>query len=274
MQWQTGAGNLARTTNVLKTIAQKYGTTELADTVVAIELINEPTNTLPNTLKITKSWTESTYEAVRCAASNKNLHIVMHDQWVTPKNWLDTNRALNGPNPGSFILDLHQYQIFTEEDRSLNQPGHIGKVCKFAMEQLSLAKSNGLPVHVGEFSGNTFICVNRGGSSFADPEGTGKLCHDDESCQCEADGGITVDEWSDALTQNVRWYIETQLYAYEQYAGGWFFWNFKGPGSWGFMTGVEKVSGLTMHMMPTDTDSIQGFIPQPLTSRRYRNPCA
>ncbi|KAL1636925.1 hypothetical protein SLS56_001022 [Neofusicoccum ribis] len=255
-EWQTGPGNLDRTTNVLKIIAQKYGTKELANTVVAIELVNEPTNTLPNTLQTIKSWMKTAYGAVRAAASNKNLRIVMHDQWVTPKNWLDINAALNGPNPGSFFIDVHQYQIFTEEDRNLDQPGHIKKVCKFATEQLAFAKKNNLPIHVGEFSGNTFICVNPDGSTFADPEGTDKICRA-KGCQCETDGGINVNEWSDALTRQVRRYIEDQLYVYEEYAGGWFFWNFKGPGSWGFMAGIEK-----------------GFIPKPLTDRHYPNPCA
>ncbi|GME27065.1 Glycoside hydrolase family 5 [Neofusicoccum parvum] len=217
--WQTGSGNLDRTTNVLKIIAQKYGTKELANTVVAIELVNEPTNTLPNTLQTTKSWTKTAYGAVRAAASNKNLRIVMHDQ-------------------------------------NLDQPGHIKKVCKFATEQLAFAKKNSLPTHVGEFSGNTFICVNPDGSTFADPEGTGKICRA-KGCQCETDGGIDVNEWSDALTRQVRRYIEAQLYVYEEYAGGWFFWNFKGPGSWGFMAGIEK-----------------GFIPKPLADRHYPNPCA
>lgn len=255
-EWQTGAGNLDRTTKVLKIIAQKYATKELANTVVAIELVNEPTNTSPNSLKKTKSWTKKAYEAVRAAASNKDLRIAMHDQWVTPKNWLDVHKALNGPNSGSFILDVHHYQIFTQEDRNLNQPGHIRNVCKFATEQLALAKQNGLPIQVGEFSGNTFICVNPDGTTFPDPAGTGKICKA-KGCQCETDGGITVDKWGDALTQQVRRYVEAQLYVYEQYAGGWFFWNFKGPGSWGFMAGVEK-----------------GFIPKPLSDRRYPNPCS
>ncbi|KAH7031945.1 glycoside hydrolase superfamily [Macrophomina phaseolina] len=254
-EWQSDAVNLNRTTSVLETIAQKYGTKELASTVISIELVNEPTNTPPNTLEVTKAWTKATYEVVRAAASNRDLRIVMHDQWVTPKNWLDINEALNGPNPDSFVLDVHHYQIFTQGDRHLDQPGHIQKVCQFASEQLALAKQTQLPIQVGEFSGNTFICVNPDGSTFADPAGTGKACKV-EGCQCETDGGIAVDKWGDAITQQVRRYVEAQLYVFERYAGGWFFWNFKGPGSWGFMTGVEK-----------------GFIPQPLSDRRYPNPC-
>ncbi|OJD29081.1 glycoside hydrolase family 5 protein [Diplodia corticola] len=255
VEWQTSNGNLERTTKVLTTIAQKYATKGLANTVVAIELVNEPTNNPPNTLTITKNWTETAYDAVRNAAGNKDLRIAMHDQWTTPKSWLDVHKVLNGKNPNSFVLDVHQYQIFTNEDRSLDQPGHIQKVCTFASEQLAFAKSNGLPIHIGEFSGNTFICVNPDGTTFADAAGTGKACKVD-GCQCETDGGIKVDEWSEALTQQVRRYVEAQLYMYEKYAGGWFFWNFKGPGSWGFIEGVEK-----------------GFIPHPVTDRRYPNPC-
>ncbi|KAB2579598.1 putative glucan 1,3-beta-glucosidase A [Lasiodiplodia theobromae] len=253
---ETGEANLNRTTKVLTTIAQKYATKELANTVVAVELINEPTNNLPNTLQTTKDWAKTTYEAVRNAASNKDLRIAIHDQWTTPKSWLDVHKVLNGKDPNSFVLDVHQYQIFTKEDKNLDQAGHIQKVCTFASEQLALAKSNGLPIHVGEFSGNTFICVNPDGTTVADPAGTGKACKVD-GCQCETDGGIKLDEWGDALTQQVRRYIEAQLYVYEEYAGGWFFWNFKGPGSWGFIEGVAK-----------------GFIPIPLTERRYPNPCS
>ncbi|KAF2145983.1 glycoside hydrolase family 5 protein [Aplosporella prunicola CBS 121167] len=254
-EWQTGAGNMERTTTILETIAEKYGNDEFANVVVAIELVNEPSNNAPNTLEKTKKWTKSTFADVRNAATNKNLRIAMHDQWVTPKNWLDVNSDLSAANPGMFVMDVHQYQIFTDEDKHLDQQEHIQKVCKFAEEQLKLAKDNDMLLTVGEFSGNTFICVNSNGTTFADPNGEGKACNED-GCQCELYGGISVDDWSDQLVEQVRRYIEVQLDIFEEYAESWFFWNFKGPGSWGFMTGVEK-----------------GFIPQPLTSRRYPNPC-
>ncbi|KAK8179158.1 glycoside hydrolase superfamily [Phyllosticta citribraziliensis] len=257
VEWQAdGQNNLERTTEILRTMAQKYGSAEYADTVVAIELLNEPSNGFPNTLTTSKRWTKTTFDAVREASQNKNLRIVMHDQWVQPKNWLDVNAALNSTNPGIFALDVHQYQLFTEKDRHLDQDGHIKEVCRFAEEQLKVAKDNNLPVYGGEFSGNTFICVNPDGTTFADPEGTGQLCPDG-GCQCEADGGLSLDDWEGPIIQQVRRYVEVQFDVFEKYSGGWFFWNFKGPGSWGFIGGVEK-----------------GFIPQPLTDRRFPGQCS
>ncbi|KAL1391849.1 glycoside hydrolase superfamily [Phyllosticta capitalensis] len=220
VEWQAnGQDNLERTTEILRGMAQKYGSAKYADTVVAIELLNEPSNGLPNTLTTSKKWTKKTFEVVREAAANKNLRIVMHDQWVQPKNWLDVNAALNSTNPGIFALDVHQYQIFTDKDRHLDQDGHIKEVCQFAEEQLKLAKDNNLPIYGGEFSGNTFICVNADGSTFADPDGNGQLCKNG-GCQCEADGGLSLDDWEDPLVQQVRRYVEAQLDAFEKYAGG------------------------------------------------------
>lgn len=114
---------------------------------------------------------------------------------------------------------MHQYQIFTDKDRHLDQDGHIKEVCQFAEEQLKLAKDNNLPIYGGEFSGNTFICVNADGSTFADPDGNGQLCKNG-GCQCEADGGLSLDDWEDPLVQQVRRYVEAQLDAFEKYAGG------------------------------------------------------
>lgn len=78
VEWQAnGQDNLERTTEILRGMAQKYGSAKYADTVVAIELLNEPSNGLPNTLTTSKKWTKKTFEVVREAAANKNLRIVM-----------------------------------------------------------------------------------------------------------------------------------------------------------------------------------------------------
>lgn len=50
--------------------------------------------------------------------------------------------------------------------------------------------------------------------------------------------------------------MEAQLDAFENGTNGFFFWAFKAPGAWNFMNGAR-----------------QGWIPQPLTARRFPNQC-
>ncbi|KAF2085713.1 glycoside hydrolase family 5 protein, partial [Saccharata proteae CBS 121410] len=257
VEWGSSAVNYNKTSDILCQIAEKYGTYESADTVIAISLVNEPSNDYPNTLDATQDWTKSAFAEVRDAAENKNLRIASHDQWVTPKWWIQVNADLNTTAPnGAFLMDIHQYQLFNTSDRAENQDAHVAEVCRWVDEQVVLAKDNNLPLYVGEFGGNTLICVNPDGSTFGDPDGKGHACTQD-GCQCEADGGLDLSDWNDPIVQQVRRYVEVQMQYFEKYSLGWFFWNFRGPGAWGFIGGVEK-----------------GFIPQPLDNYTYGDQCS
>ncbi|KAI9786852.1 MAG: exo-1,3-beta-glucanase [Geoglossum umbratile] len=240
VEWQKD-GNIDRTIAVLKTMATKYGGQQFADTVVGLELVNEPISSGGNNIDTTKQFAEDAYKAVTAAAANQNLMVIMHDAFVGPGSWSGFPAKLN--SNGRFGIDTHLYQVFSSDDQSLNQAQHIQKACGWAS---GLANSNSvMPTFVGEWSGATVICVN--------PDGSTSPSCSTAGCQCVSD---SMDKWGDKLIEVVRKYVEAELDVFEQNTSGYFFWSFKGPGSWGFLGGIER-----------------GIIPNPVTSRTYPNQC-
>lgn len=140
--WQEG-DNMDRTISVLKIIASKYATTDNQDVVLAIELLNEPISwgrchlffllqalsNMPTDgvdfLK-THAWTETAYAAVKDAASNKNLVIVIHNAFQPLSSWLTVSATLNGASTpltsAHFAIDLHPYQNLEQIDLDIDQP--------------------------------------------------------------------------------------------------------------------------------------------------------
>ena len=247
--WQTG-NNMQRTTAILVQVAKKYGTPAYADVVFGIELTNEPISWNENKFSTTKQWTQNAYKAVKAAATNKNLMIIMHDGFMGPRNWLDVNTALNGKSTlaaSQFWLDVHLYQNQVAADSTLNQKQHIQKACKWATTDLLPASSN-LPVIVGEFSLATNICANPDGSTLA-----GSVCYID-GCQCSSN--VPIEYWKAPLIAATRKFLEAELDTFEAHARGWFMWSYKAPGGWGLKNAVQY-----------------GLIGSKVTERKYPGQC-
>lgn len=242
VRWQEGS-NIEQTIEVLKTMAFKYGALKYADTVVGLELVNEPRTRDGLTFETIQKFAKDGYHAVKAAAANPNLMVVMHDAFEGPSKWTDIATQL-GPQ-GAFGIDTHRYQVFRDQDKALNQPEHIAQACSLATE---LGAANAVaPTFVGEWSGATDICVFPDGS--VQP---GTSC-DVDGCQCQGD---PIGQWKPAMVEQVRRYVEAQLDTFEKSTGGYFFWSWSGPGAWGFREGVEN-----------------GVIPNPVTERKFTAQC-
>ena len=243
VQWQQG-DNIIRSISVLMTMARKYGTAEYADTVVGLELVNEPISWGANNLKVTRSFAAEAYSNVMSVVTNKNLVVVMHDAFQGAGAWTDLPATAH--SSGNLGVDSHLYQCFVDDDSKLTQQQHIKKACGWGSD-LSKAKA-ALPTFVGEWSPVTNICVNPDSSTLG-----GSVCTI-SGCQCSSD---KFETWKDPLVQQVRRYVEAQLDTFEGGANGYFMWSYKAPGAWGFMNGIEK-----------------GIIPNPVTSRKYPGQCS
>lgn len=226
VDWQKG-NNLDRTISVLETMTRKYGCKSYADVVIGIELVNEPISWEPNQFNVTQAWTKKAYKAVRAAATNPHLQIVMHDSFTTPWAWTDVARGINGNvsiDTAPFAIDTHLYQNQVEEDSQLTQAEHITKACNWTNSNL-LPSSYNLPVYVGEWSAQTNVCANPDGSTTA-----GTQC-ETEGCQCSVSTDLA--EWKAPLVEATRRYVEAQMDAFEHGSKGWYIWSYKGPGVWG-----------------------------------------
>ncbi|USW49386.1 Putative glycoside hydrolase, family 5, glycoside hydrolase superfamily [Septoria linicola] len=109
IRWQS-SGNLDKSISILEVMAKKYGTVEYADVVLGLQLTNEPAYWGDNDFDTTKEWTRRAYHAVKAAATNPTLLVVMHDSFQGPAGWLDIGQDLNGnvtKEEASFAIDTH-----------------------------------------------------------------------------------------------------------------------------------------------------------------------
>lgn len=249
VEWQQEV-NLAKSIAILTTMAQKYGAKEYSDTVMGIELVNEPISWGNNTLDTTQTWAQEAYHAVKGNSTNENLMVVMHDAFAPngPSDWTAIAKSL-GPR-GSFGIDTHMYQTLVPADIALTQAEHITTACQRGM---ALSSANELaPVYVGEWSSTTNACINPDGTS------TASSCSVD-GCVCVTD---PMDTWTDAVVEAVRKYVEAQLESFEASTSGYFFWSWADDdmGTWSIKDGIEK-----------------GVIPNPLddpSQRKYPGQCS
>lgn len=242
VDWQQTA-NLQRSISVLQTMAKKYGALEYADVVVGLQLVNEPISWGANNFDTTKSWAADAYRAVKAAATNKNLVIVMHDAFQGALSW--SNVAASLTTDRTFGVDSHLYQLFTDSDNALTQSQHISKACSWASD-LSAANKQ-FPTYVGEWSAATNICTNPDGSTTP-----GTSCST-EGCQCQSGDFFKLNTKS---IEQIRRYVEAQLDVFESSTSGYFIWAAKGPGGWGFLNLIQ-----------------QGAFPNPVTDRAYTGQC-
>ncbi|KAI9760217.1 MAG: basic helix-loop-helix protein [Chaenotheca gracillima] len=225
VDWQKD-NNIERTISVLTTMARKYGAREYADTVVALELVNEPISWGDNDFGTTQQFARDAYAAVRAAATNPDLLIVMHDAFQGPEAWVSVAQDLSAGK--NFAVDTHLYQNQVAEDNTLTLAQHVSKACGWSTT--SLSPSSPLPIIVGEFSASMNICVLPDGTSFA-----GTSCSQD-GCQCQS---ADPADWNQPLIDATRMFVEAQLDVFEARTRGWFLWSWKGPGAWGFLNGVQ-----------------------------------
>ena len=246
VEWQQG-NNLQQSTDILVTMAKKYGTNAYADVVVGLEMVNEPAAGGNNSFSTSQSWAQSTFQAIKAVVENQNLVIITHDSFQGPDKFNGIAQTLNGNagTSGTFGVDVHDYSLYTDSDNSLNQAQHISQACGWGAP-LKAAQQY-MPVYVGEWSTITNTCVLSDGSTVA-----GTSCSQ-AGCQCQS---APQDQWNDSLKEQVRRFIEAQLDTYEQNANGYFLWSWNGPGSWGIVNDINA-----------------GVFPNPVTSRTYPGQC-
>ena len=255
--WHTPA-NQAASLAILKTVATKYGTAAYAKTVIAIELVNEPISTSPNSPTLVADFAKSAYTTVRNAAANKDLMIVMHDAFEGPAAW--TSWANSEGSRGKAGIDTHMYQSLTSADNALTQPEHIAAACSRGIALSDVNQQ--APFFIGEWSAATNVCFNPDGSSVAQLSSSGaggKKCTT-EGCKCVSD---SASEWTSAVVKGVRQYVEAQLEVFEAYSSGYFLWGWTDPS--GGSEGVGIVEGVSKGAIPTPIGDI--------SQRKYMGQC-
>jgi len=155
------------------------------------------------------------------------------DAFEPPDKWTSTALSL-GPR-GSFGIDTHMYQTIVAADAKMSQNEHISAPCT---RGAALQSANGkAPVYVGEWTATTNACIN--------PDGTSKAQHSHGKCCTEGCVCVTGDvkKYTNTTIQDIRKFVEAQLWSHEKYSSGYFLWSWIDPevdmGSWSIVTGVE-----------------------------------
>jgi glucan 1,3-beta-glucosidase len=104
-------------------MATKCGSFEHADTVIALELVNEPISWGANVFSTTQLWACDAFTTAKTSTANPNLTINMHDAFEGPLAW--TSLATSLFSTRQFAIDTHLYQLFTDANNFLTQAEHI-----------------------------------------------------------------------------------------------------------------------------------------------------
>ncbi|KAL9128731.1 MAG: hypothetical protein Q9217_002638 [Psora testacea] len=204
---------ISHSISILTNIAEKYGCSEYAKTVTAIEIFTSPIS-LPTTDTSTlQAFAKRAFDAMKSVATNPDMQVIIPDLASSPSDWQTLSKSLS-PTKGMFSVAETMLQTVTAVDQSMTQDQHIQAACS---RGIALAGMNhdDMSLYVGEFSAAT-------------------------------NATMEVEGWTNDVVQQVRKFVEAQLETYEAYTSGYFFWSWAddseevaGAG-WGIKAGIEK----------------------------------
>lgn len=244
--------NIKVTVKAIKHVLNKYSKPEYLDTVIGIELLNEPLGPFIDINLFKKKYILPLHDYLRNELKNKKQTIVIHDAFLPNDVW---NGFLEFPPFEGVLIDHHHYQVFSNSELQSKFDEKLQTVCQWGQQHKTDTHWN----IVGEFSAALTDCTKwlNGVGVGARMDGSfwknGQESHYIDTCKFNDD----ILTWSMDRRQKTRHYIETQFDVFEQ-TGGWIFWCYK-----------------TERSIEWDASKLAayGMLPQPLTDRKYSKVC-
>lgn len=214
-----------------------------SDTVVGIEIVNEPLASKISLWDITQSYYEALDMFKNIQPANDNTTFVIHDAFQGIGHWnLELNPQYKNVSNQYYNLtnvsysaqdiwvDHHHYEVFTDYQLLESQYERIMNIINYGQ---SINKEQEYhPAVVGEWSGAITDCAKwlNGLGLGARYDGsyynnTLFTTTDDMNGVCQSQKEIS--QWSEDYRILVRQFIEAQLATYESLTQGWIFWNWK-----------------------------------------------
>lgn len=244
------------THRVLKKIFAKYGgsnfTSTYQDTIIGIELVNEPLSTELSIKKI-KSFYETGYKNAR-EIQMVNNSIVLHDAFKAIGYWDDFMSKGHNNYLESYyniLIDHHHYAVFSSQAMNQSMEEHIDAIKSYSTSILKELKHH--PAVVGEWLAALTDCTPWLNGVGLGARYAGEFPYtNDKIGTCNHINDWS--SWSDTQKKNQRKFIEIQLDQYQSKSNGWIFWCYKTETSieWDFKRLVEL-----------------DLMPQPLSERKY-----
>ncbi|KAF8589811.1 glycoside hydrolase family 5 protein [Ramaria rubella] len=247
--WGLNPQNVSRTLDLIGFLAKDIG-----DMVDAIELVNEPAGFRPSPWPETiRSFWQSGYDVVRDVAG-VNVTVVIEDAFLGVQNW---EGFLTGPAASNVLMDVHEYQIFDNDELAFTQAEHISSACTIGPPLANFSSTNIWTV-IGEWSIAITDCAQ-----WLNGRGVGARWDGTFPGQSQVFGNCTglsgdTSTFSDDYKTFLRQYWEVQVDAGEM-AQGWIFWTWKTESAdeWSYQKGLQG-----------------GWISQDPSQRLYPNICS
>lgn len=223
--WFNRTEHIQLSYKVLQQIYTKYGSKKYQDTVIAIEVVNEPLTANISISNITAFY-ENTYQDARIYQEVNNT-IVFHDAFqptgyynhrFSYSNTSDSHKYYN------ILIDHHHYEVFDAGALNLTIGQHLDSIKGYASGIAKELKYH--PAVVGEWLAALTDCAPwlNGVGLGSRYEGQAPYLNP----RIAACGNINdFSLWSSDKRKGYRKFIEMQLDQYESQTSGWIFWCFK-----------------------------------------------
>lgn len=231
-QWANDASNINRTVNILQTMSKEFSQSQYANSVTAIELLNEPVQDQ----NVLIDFYIRAYEVVRYPTGRNGpvspLLIAISDGFISPAvsdYW--NNKALP-PQYEGVAIDSHVYTIFSAEQIALSPSERLAFYCSL---KLKWAIANSVhPQIIGEWTPAYTDCANGvNGRNAGSKAGT--------SADCYARTGDASTFTTDYKKMLGRMW-EAQVDSSEG-GKGWFMWTWKTEAKaaedWSYQKGLQ-----------------------------------
>lgn len=238
-QWPWKPENVIRTIDTMRFLAKEIG-----GMIDILELLNEPAGFVSDEFAaiVRQYWLDG-YNAVR--EVDPNLVVMIGDAFLTVNSWED---FLTYPDATGVIMDVHQYQIFSNDQLARSFDEHIAFACSQIPDLVDYATNNIWTIN-GEWSLAVTDCVKWLNGRNVGSRWDGSISNSQGFGSCSNWTG-NYSTFSDEYTTFLRKYYEVQTLVAEKIQG-WVFWAWKtnsNDPSWDYS------KGLAAGWIPTDPD--------------------
>jgi glucan 1,3-beta-glucosidase len=221
INWQQG-DTVSQTVEAIRALAARYAPD--TDVVTAIAILNEPFGPSLDINQI-KKFNYDGWGTIR--DYNPDTAVVIHDAFEGVGYW----NGFMGPGAGvnNVMLDTHVYQIFNQEQVSLDYNGHVSQACGFASQLSGTDKWT----IVGEWTGATTDCALWLNGRNKGARYDGSISGSSYVGDCGPFRSGSVSALSQDAKDGMSRFIRAQIQAFEAKTG-WLFWTWHTEGAPGW----------------------------------------
>nr|XP_018265588.1 glucan 1,3-beta-glucosidase [Kwoniella dejecticola CBS 10117]OBR87746.1 glucan 1,3-beta-glucosidase [Kwoniella dejecticola CBS 10117] len=231
--------NISRTLNAISILTSEFTKPEYGNTVIAIEVLNEPFPQNPNEVNILKSFYQASYDSIRNIANTRGnrITVALDQAYQGLEVW---EGFMMDPDYWDVAMDTHIYSMF---DLNLLAMGYNANLNWYCSQVDYLRQSNNIHwTIVGEFTPANTDCAfwlnGRGRGARYD-----NTLNTSEPLQfpgdCSAKTGSDPSKFSAEYVDYLARSFEIQTWVYEQ-ASGYVVWCWKTEqaADWSMQTGI------------------------------------